>query len=92
MTARLFVSSIPYAATEFSLKEHFDQAGQVVYVKIINHKETGLSRGFGFVEMANEKEADEALKLNGKKFGDRKIWVKLARDSEDYKTKGDAAC
>ncbi len=88
MTARLFVSSIPYVATELSLKEHFDQAGKVVYVKIINHKETGLSRGFGFVEMASEKEADEALRLNGKKFGDRKIWVKLARDSEEYTNQG----
>ncbi|MCX7122663.1 MAG: RNA-binding protein [Gammaproteobacteria bacterium] len=88
MTARVFVGSLPYGATELDLKEYFEQAGKVVYVKIVKSKETDLSRGFGFVEMSNETEADEALKLTGSQFGNRKIWVKLARENEGYKAKG----
>jgi len=84
MNTRLYVGSIPYAVTEVKLKEYFEQAGRVVYVKIIKNRETGLSRGFGFVEMATLEETSKALELNGKDFEKRKIIVKEAFDSEDY--------
>lgn len=83
MNTCLYVASIPYSAREINLIEFFEQAGEVVHAKIIYNRETHLSRGFGFVEMANEAEAQEALKLNGALFGKRKIVVKEAID--DYK-------
>lgn len=84
MKTRLFVASIPYATTELHLKEFFEQAGKVVYVKIIKNRETSLSRGFGFVEMASELEAKDALKLNGIALNKRKIIVKEAWESESF--------
>ena len=83
MNTCLYVASIPYSAKEINLIEFFEEVGEVVYAKIIYNKETHLSRGFGFVEMANEAEAIEALKLDGALFGKRKIVVKEAID--DYK-------
>lgn len=85
MNTRLYVGSIPYTAKEVNLAEFFEQAGEVVYVKVIRNKETKLSRGFGFVEMASEEDAKAALKLNGSQMGKCKIVVKEAFDNEDFK-------
>ena len=78
MSTRLYVGSLPYSATDLALKQIFDEAGVVLYAKIIKNKETNLSRGFGFVEMATIEEAEAALKLNGSQYKDRSIIVKEA--------------
>ena len=56
MTNRLFVGNLPWKVTEDALKEHFETIGKVFAVKIIKDRQSGRSRGFGFVDMNNIKE------------------------------------
>ena len=79
----LFVGSLPFSTTDDDLKAHFEQAGTVVSAKVIMDRETGRSRGFGFVEMENEEAANKAIEMfNGKEMGGREIVVNSARDKE----------
>ena len=59
---KLFVGNVPWAATEASLREFFEQVGEVVSVKIVMDPFTGRSRGFGFVEMQNTDQGEHAMK------------------------------
>lgn len=80
MSKRLFVGNLLYRITDSELKDFFSQIGEVIYAKVIRFKDTGKSRGFGFVEMANEEDAKRAIEeLNGKDFGGRRIVVSKAR-------------
>jgi RNA recognition motif-containing protein len=80
MSKRLFVGSVAWATTSDSLKKHFEQVGEVVKADVLMDKMTGRSRGFGFVEMADDSAADEAVnKLNGSELDGRKIVVSEAR-------------
>lgn len=80
MSKRLFVGSIAWATSSDSLKKHFEQVGEVVKADVLMDKMTGRSRGFGFVEMADDSAADEAVnKLNGSDLDGRKIIVSEAR-------------
>lgn len=84
MENRLYVGNLPYAATEEQVKEHFSQAGNVTSVALITDKATGRAKGFGFVEMTNEEEAQKAISmLNGKDFMGRTITVNVARPREE---------
>jgi len=66
MSKRLYVGNISFKTTEDDLKNLFSQAGEVVSVKLITDAATGRLRGFGFVEMASNEEAQQAVtKLNG---------------------------
>lgn len=80
----LFVGSLAYATTDDSLKEFFEQIGPVERAKVATDRETGRSRGFGFVtfedDANNQKAVDE---LNGKELDGRAINVSLARPRED---------
>lgn len=81
---KLYVGGLPYSTTENELSEAFSVAGQVVSAAIITDKMTGRSKGFGFVEMSSEEEAQEAIKkLNGSDMGGRNITVDLARAKEE---------
>ena len=74
----IYVGNINYQATEEDLKPVFAEYGEVISVKIINDRETGRSKGFGFVEM--ESGADTAIEeLDGKDFQGRKLRVNVAR-------------
>jgi RNA recognition motif-containing protein len=74
----LYVGNINYQATEEDLKPLFSEYGEVISVKIINDRETGRSKGFGFVEM--ESGADTAVEeLDGKEFQGRRLRVNEAR-------------
>jgi RNA recognition motif-containing protein len=83
MNKRLFVAGLPFAATEDEIKTQFSQAGTVVSVTIITDKFTGRSKGFGFVEMEKEEEAEKAIKtLHDTDFGGRKLVVAEAKPME----------
>jgi len=80
MENRLYVGSLSYDTTEDSLKDLFAGAGTVNSVTIIIDKISGRSKGFGFVEMATEEEANKAVEMfNGKELDGRNIIVDKAR-------------
>ena len=80
MATKLYVGGLPYSTTEDALREHFAQAGEVTSAVIIMDKMSGRSKGFGFVEMTNDADADAAIsKLNGSELDGRKIVVSEAR-------------
>ena len=80
MTTKLYVGNLSYEATEQELRELFAQAGEISDLTVINDASTGRSKGFGFVEMASDESAQEAIRLfNGYNLGDREIVVNVAR-------------
>ncbi len=84
MAKRLFIGSLPYSATSSQLEELFSKAGKVESVNVITDKFSGQGKGFAFVEMATEEEAQKAIKeLNGADLGGRSIVVNEARPQED---------
>jgi len=83
MAKKLYVGSLSYSTTDDSLRSAFSQAGSVQSANVILDKMTGRSRGFGFVEMSTDEEADKAVEmLNGKELDGRKITVNEARPME----------
>ena len=76
----IYVGNLSYKIEEAELKEVFEEYGEVTSVKIITDKYSGRSKGFGFIEMANEDEAKKAIEeLNGKEFDGRQVVVNIAR-------------
>ncbi|MCI0744752.1 MAG: RNA-binding protein [Verrucomicrobia subdivision 3 bacterium] len=89
MATRLFVGNINHTATENDLQDHFAGAGTVVSVNIIQDKFTGKSRGFGFVEMSSQAEAEKAIaEFHQKEFQGRALTVNEARPREDRPSHG----
>lgn len=85
MAKKLFIGSFPLSTTEQILRELFSTYGQVLTLTIVMDRITGLSRGFGFVEMATDEAASLAIeKLNGHQLGDRNIVVKEALVKTSY--------
>lgn len=83
MNSKLFVGGIPFTSTEATLQAAFEQAGTVVSAKIITDRDTGRSRGFGFVEMGSPEEAQAAMDMwDGKEFEGREIAVKPAQERQ----------
>ncbi len=81
---KLFVGSLPSAIDDAGLAQLFAQAGTVASAQVVKDRETGRSRGFGFVEMSTDEEAQNAVKnLNGTEVEGRKIVVNIARPRED---------
>jgi RNA recognition motif-containing protein len=84
MATKLYVGGVAYASTEDSLRDAFAQAGSVVSAKIIIDKMTGRSRGFAFVEMTTDEDAQKAIDMwNGKELDGRTLTVNEARPLED---------
>lgn len=84
MGKRLYVGSLPFETNDAQLQEVFAPFGQVVSSKVIVDKFSGKSKGFGFVEMGTDAEAQAAIqKLNGSTLGSRQIAVNEARPMED---------
>ena len=84
MAKKLYVGGIPYSSTSDGLRAHFAQAGEVTSATIIMDKFSGRSKGFGFVEMANDDDAMRAIDMfNGKEFEGRTLTVNEARPMED---------
>ena len=84
MAKRLFVGNLPYSMTDDQLSELFAAAGTVASANVVLDRQTGRSRGFGFVEMSNDDEAQTAIsQLNGKEIDGRAIVVNEARAREE---------
>ncbi len=80
MSTKLFVGSLPWAVNDDALKTAFEAHGIVVTAKVVTDRQTGRSRGFGFVEMENESEANNAIQaLNGSQLKGRSIIVSEAK-------------
>lgn len=83
MSKKLYVGGFPYSTTEDELKEHFGKAGNVLSVSIIIDKMTGNSKGFGFIEMESDEEAQSAISMfNGEAYNGRNLTVNEARPME----------
>src|SRR5512134_2255893 len=84
MPVKLYVGNLPYSTSEDELRELFAQAGSVVSVAIIRDRDSGRSKGFGFVEMESEADAQNAIsKFNSFHMGDRTLTVNPARPREE---------
>lgn len=84
MESKLYVGNLSYTTTEDDLRTLFAQAGQVKSVSVIKDRDTGRSKGFAFVEMTNDDEAQKAISLfNGQAFQERSLKVNVARPRED---------
>jgi cold-inducible RNA-binding protein len=84
MALKLYVGGLPYKTTEDELRDAFAQAGNVTSATIIMDRATGRSKGFGFVEMATDAEAQAAIDMwNGKDFDGRTLTVNEARPLEE---------
>lgn len=84
MGKSLYVGGIPWKTTAEELEEAFSEFGDVVKAVVITDKETGKSRGFGFVEMADDNEAEVAIqKMDGADFNGRRIKVNVATQKKN---------
>jgi RNA recognition motif-containing protein len=81
---RLYVGNLPYTASEDEIRRLFEQAGSVDSVYLPTDRQTGQPRGFGFVEMTNNSDAENAIRTyDGYTMGGRQIRVNQARERED---------
>lgn len=84
METKIYVGNLSYTTTEEELKQLFAQAGTVTSVAMIKDRDTGQSKGFAFIEMSNQAEAEKAISMfNGKSMGNRELKVNLARPREE---------
>ena len=84
MEAKLYVGNLPYSVRDEGLQELFSQAGSAVSANVITDRESGRSKGFGFVEMSNSEEAEKAIQMfNGYSFDGRDLRVNIARPREE---------
>lgn len=89
MAKRLFVGSLPYTTTSDELRELFSKIGEVTSADVITDRMTGQGKGFGFVEFADDANADKAIKeLNGTDYNGRKLAVNEARPREERSSGG----
>jgi cold-inducible RNA-binding protein len=90
MDLKLYVGNLSYDTSEEDLRTLFAGAGSVTSVALIKDRNSGQSKGFAFVEMSNQTEAEEAIKLfNGKTVGSREIKVNKARPPEERSSRRD---
>lgn len=84
MSQNLFIGSLAYATTDDSLKAFFETIGEVASARVITERDSGRSKGFGFVEFVDEANNQVAVdKLNGQELDGRAINVSLAKPKED---------
>src|SRR4051794_14344904 len=89
MGKKLYVGNLPYTVDSSELEQMFGAHGQVVSAQIINDRDTGRSKGFGFVEMSSDEEAQAAITaLNGQDNGGRALTVNEAKPKENRSSGG----
>lgn len=87
MSTKIYVGNLPYSVTDATLESNFSEFGSVSSAKVMMDRETGRSKGFGFVEMASAEVAEAAIKaLDGMSVDGRSIVVNLARPREDSRS------
>lgn len=85
----IYVGNLPYSIDRDQLREIFAQYGEVRAARIVIERETGKSKGYGFVDMDNNEEANAAIAaLNGTEIGGRKVIINEARPREDRPARG----
>lgn len=89
MGKKLYVGNLPYSIDDAALESHFAAFGTVESARVITDRDTGRSKGFGFVEMASDDEANEAIdKMNGQSMGGRNVTVSEARPQAPRENRG----
>ena len=89
MSMKLYVGNLAFQTSSSDLQQLFGQAGTVESASVIEDRDTGRSRGFGFVEMASKEEGEAAIsQFNGKEFNGRNLTVNEARPREDRGNRG----
>lgn len=89
MSTKLYVGNLAFQTTSEELQQLFSQAGTVQSASVIEDRDTGRSRGFGFVEMASPEDGQNAIsQFNGKEFNGRNLTVNEARPREDRGNRG----
>ena len=89
MTTKLYVGNLSYSDSEQDLNQIFSECGSVESIRIITDRDTGRSKGFAFVEMADQESADKAIStLDGKERGGRAMKVNPARPQEKNNSRG----
>jgi cold-inducible RNA-binding protein len=89
MSVRLYVGNLPFSVTEQDLEQLFSQSGQVDSANVVTDRDTGRSRGFGFVEMESQEAANAAIEaLNGYELSGRALTVNEARPKESRPARG----
>lgn len=89
MAKKLYVGNLSYSVQDQDLQDLFSQAGAVLSAKVITDRESGRSKGFGFVEMENDNEADSSIeKFNGQDFQGRALRVSEAKPQESRGPRG----
>jgi cold-inducible RNA-binding protein len=88
---KLYIGNLPYSATAEEIRALFEQVGEITDVAVISDRETGRSKGFGFVEMATEELAQEAIqRFNGYSMNNRPLTVNEARPREERPPRRDS--
>ena len=89
MAVRLYVGNLPYSVSQQALSDLFAQAGSVVDVHLPTDRDSGQQRGFGFVEMASDDEAQEAIRrFNGYRLENRDLRVNIAEERSGGRGRG----
>lgn len=83
MSKNIYVGNLPWSASEEDVRAAFEEFGEVVSVKLVNDRETGRPRGFGFVEMEDNGAIKAIESLDGTDFGGRNLKVNEARPREE---------
>lgn len=90
MAVKLYVGNLPYSTTDADLSEMFAEYGTIVSASVITDRDSGRSKGFGFVEIEEDDKAKAAIEaLNGKEFGGRNLVVNEARPREERPRRDD---
>jgi cold-inducible RNA-binding protein len=89
MNKKLYVGGLPYSVTDAQLQQHFSAYGKVDSAKVIMDRDSDRSRGYGFVEMSTQEEAEKAIAgLNGTQMEGRSITVNIAKPREERSSGG----
>ena len=89
MSTKIYVGNLPYSVTDSSLQSNFSEFGNVTSAKVMMDRDTGRSKGFGFVEMTSADETQAAISaLNGMSVDGRSIVVNLAKPREEGRSSG----
>ncbi len=89
MSQKIYVGNLPYSASDADLQQNFSEFGDVVSATVMTDRDTGRSKGFGFVEMSSPAQAQAAIEgLNGQSVSGRALVVNLARPRDDSGPRG----